>query len=414
MASLEARLPGWTPVEFPLHAFSLTSSHARAKARRARETVWRQMFGELWSQAVCGDLIAHHADPPSVGIRAKRHFRVVQRDLLALWEGADASRRSVLRSAVVPLECSARVWQTFGPVAGRRHLHLLRRLDETLAKREREIRAAELPLAVNRATVSLAARTARDAIDDLLGATVDRAEALAALEDAAVEFASLAVRIAANLNAVSGARRGYPQPPPTLRCQLEALVAEVSAAAQQRRAETVSDAQEDHLGMWLSRTLGVAFPGEAIALAGSSSGDPCLRADARCSLRACWLELTVGLWVIVQALDDLLALETFGDQERLKGAVSSRAGIALMTSGLCQSPHDFDHLLAWKSHHEALCALVGEVCLALQTREPDATVRAQQLALRRLARALAAIWTVDESVRSPVPASWLGPRERRL
>ena len=109
--------------------------------------------------------------------------------------------------------------------------------------------------------------------------------------------------------------------------------------------------------------------------------------------------------MIVQALDDLLAMATFGDQERLKGAVSSRAGIALVAGGLCQSPGDFDHLQAWKSHREALCVLVSNVCLALQTCDADAVVRAQQLALRRLARALAAIWTVDEGVRSPARAS---------
>jgi hypothetical protein len=363
------------------------------------------MFGELWSQIAGGDLIGAHADPRSVGVTAKRHFEVVQRDLLALWKEADASRRSVLRSAVIPLECSARVWQAFGPVAGQRHLHLLRRLEQTLARTERQIRAAELPLAVNRQTVSLACCAARAAIDDLLSATVDRAEALAALEDAAVELASLAVRIAVNLNAIGSTRRGYTQQPPMLARQLEALAAEVSTAAQERHSERTNDAQEDHLGAWLSRTLSVAFPAEAIALADLGGGDPCLRADALCSLRACWLELTVGLWVIVQALDDLLAMGTFDDQERLKSAVSSRAGIALVAGGLSESPGDFDHLQAWKSHREALCALVSDVCLALQTCEPDTVVRAQQLALRRLARALAAIWTVDEGVRSPTRAS---------
>jgi hypothetical protein len=380
-------------------------SNASTEAKRAKGATWRQLFGELWNQIAGGDLIGRHADPRSVGIRAKRHFAVVQRDLLALWKESDASCRSVLRSAVIPLECSARVWQAFGPVAGQRHLHLLRRLEETLARTERQIRAAELPLAVNRQTVSLASCAARAAIDDLLSATVDRAEALAALEDAAVELASLAVRTAVNLNAIGSTRRGYTQQPPMLACQLEALAAEVSAGAQERRSERTNDEQEDHLGVWLSRTLNVAFPAEAIALAGLSGGDPCLRADALCSLRACWLELTVGLWVIVQALDDLLAMGTFDDHERLQGAVSSRAGIALVAGGLCERPGDFDHLQAWKRHREALCALVSDVCLALQTCEPDAVVRAQQLALRRLARALAAIWTVDEGMRSPARAS---------
>ena len=64
-------------------------------------------------------------------------------------------------------------------------------------------------------------------------------------------------------------------------------------------------------------------------------------------------------------------------------------------------PGDFDHRQAWQSHREGLYELVSEMCLALQTCEPDAVVRSQQLALRRLARALAAIWTIDERVRVP-------------
>lgn len=406
MASLEGRLLRWAPAEPPLHAFSLTNSRVNVKPRRAsRGAGWRHMFGELWSQVALGDLVGPHADPGGVGIRAKQHLAVVERDLLALWKGSDTSHRSVLRSAVVPLECSARVWQAFGPVAGQRHLHLLRRLEETLAGAERQVRAAERPLLVNRPSVSLAARGASVAIDDLLAATVDRAEALAALEDAAVELASLAVRIAVNLNGVGGARRGYTQQPPTLRRGLESLAAEVEAVAHGRRSQRANDAEEEHLGLLLRTTLSVAFPADAIALAGVSGGDPCLCADALRSLRACWLELAVGLWLIVQGLDDLLALGTFGDQERLRGAVSSRAGIALVAGGLCGRPSDFDHLHAWETHREALCALVSDVCLALQTCEPDAVVRAQQLALRRLARALTAIWAVDEGVRSPIQAS---------
>jgi hypothetical protein len=338
----------------------------------------------------------------SVGIRAKQHFDVVQRDLLALWIGSGASPRSVLRSAAVPLECSARVWQAFGPVAGQRHLHLLRRLEDTLAVAERQMRAAELPVLVNRSTISLAARAARAAIDDLLGARVDLAEALAALEDAAVELAALAVRVAVNLDEIGNTRRQRAKQPAALGRQLEILASEVSSVANARRSVREEDSEEEHLGVWLRAALSVAAPAEAIELADMRSGDPGLRADALCSLRARWLELAVGLWLIVQALDDLLVMGTFGDEKRLTSAVSSRAGSALVASDLCRRPGDFDHRQAWDRQRDALHELVGDVCLALQTCEPDAVVRSQQLSLRRLARALAAIWAIDERVRSPL------------
>jgi hypothetical protein len=395
-------LSGRVSTQSPLHAFSLPVPGADAETRGARGLGWRQSFGDLWSQVALGDLVGRHADPMSVGIRAKRHFEIVQRDLLALWSGSGASPRSVLRSAAVPLECSARVWQAFGPVAGQRHLHLLHRLEDTLAAAERQTRAAELPVLVNRSTISLAARAARAAIDDLLGARVDPAEALAALEDAAVELAALAVRIAMNLNEIGNTRRQHAKQPAALGRQLEMLASEVSSTANARRSGLGEDTEEEHLGVWLRAALSVAAPAEAIELADMRSGDPGLRADALCALRARWLELAVGLWLIVQALDDLLVMGTFGDEKRLTNAVSSRAGSALVASDLCRRPGDFDHRQAWDRQRDALYGLVGDVCLALQTCEPDAVVRSQQLSLRRLARTLAAIWAIDERVRSPL------------
>jgi len=326
----------------------------------------------------------------------------VERELLALSKGPGASRRSVLRSAAVSLECSASVWHAFGPVAGQRHLHLLHRLEDTLAVAERQIRAAELPRLVNRPAISLQAHAARAAIDDLLEASADPADALAALEDAAVGLASLAVRIASNLNATGSHRRAHAKQSVALRRQLEVLLCEVSSTAHARRSVRGKDAEGDHLGVWLGATLTVAPPSEVIALASLSSGDPCLCADAFFSLRARWLALAVGLWGIVQALDALLVMGTFDDEERLKGAVSSRVGAALVACELDQRPGDFDHRQAWNQQREALYELVSEACRALQSGEPDAVLRSQQLALRRLSRALVAVWVIDERVRSPI------------
>ncbi len=402
MAGLDARSSDWASSESPLHAFSLTDCDADARAAGANGRGWRQSLGELWSQVAQRDAIERHADPGSVGVEAKRLLTAVQLDLLALWKGSSASRRSILRCAAVALECSARVWHAFGPVADQRRLHLLRRLEQTLVAADREIRAAELPLSVNRPTINLAANAARAAIDDLLGVTVDRAEALSALEDAAVDLASLAVRIAGHSAESGNSRRTRGNQPAELGQQLEALAGEVSRIANAQRSVCIEAGGEDHLGACLSATLSVAAPTGASELVSVSSGDPCLRADALLGMRARWVELAVGLWVTVQALDDLLVIGTFGEEERLESAASSRAGIALVAGELCRRPGDFDHRHAWARQREGLYELVSTVCLALQTGEPDTMVRGQQLALRRLARALAAIWTIDEQVRSPL------------
>ena len=366
---------------------------------------WRRAFGDLWSQLALGDHVERPGDPRRVGARATVCFEIMHRDLLGLWDAPGGSRGSVLRCAAMALECSARVWQAFGPAAGHRHLHLLHRLEDVLADAERRIRAAEAPLLVRRSAVSVAGRAARAAIDDLLGNQGDRAQALAALEDAAVDVAALAVRIALNLNEIGGARRGYGERPAALEGHLKALASEVKAVAGVQRSAREEDGSENHAGVWLSAAVAIAPPADAIEVADHGSRDPCLRSDALCSLRGRWLELAVALWVLVQELDALLAIPTFGGEGRLERALSLRAGSALLAGDLCRRPGDFDHQEAWRRQREALYELVRDVCLALQTGEADAVVRSQELALRRLARALAAMWAIDERVRLPVQGS---------
>ncbi len=261
----------------------------------------------------------------------------METDLLALWAGWRASPLSVLRCAVVPLECSARVWEAFGPAAGPREAHLLSRLHDTLVEAGRDIRAAELALHVNRSSVSLAACAARAAVADVLDPSVDPADALAALEDASVDLAALAVRLALNLDHTGATGRARSEQPFGLARQMRALVCEVERAAARRRAD-VGEILDGEVGRWLSDTLDIVAPTEPIRLGPLRHGDPCERADARLSLRARWVELAVGLWLIMQSLDDLLAIGTFGEQERVGAVVGSRAGRALAGCGLSQYP----------------------------------------------------------------------------
>lgn len=407
MAGLEAKSSGWASTESPLHAFSLSRSSEGALSSRPGRLGWRRAFGALWSQVALRGRLERDADPEEVGARARVHVEVVHRCLLAQWKAPVGGRGPVLRCGAVALELSARVWQAFGPAAGVRQVHLLCRLEDALAASERQIRAAELPWLVNRAAVSMAARGATAAIDDLLGGVVDRADALAALEDTAVELAALAVRIALSLDEIDGARRGVrAKRGVALERHLGSLVSEVGAAARARRSirgVRGEDGMGNHVGVWLSAALELGPPAAAIEqeLAGLDSSDPCLRSDARSSLRARWLGLAVALWLIVQELDGLLAIMTFGDDARLERALVSRVSSALVVCDLCRRPSDFDHREAGSQQREALHELVGDVCLALQTCEADAVVRSQQLALRRLARVLAALWAIDERVRSP-------------
>jgi hypothetical protein len=252
---------------------------------------------------------------------------------------------------------------------------------------------------VNRSTISLAARAACAAIDELAGGEADRAHALAVLEDAAVDLAALAVRVALNLNEIGSVIRGLARPA-GLESELDALAARVSTLASERRLEIERDGVEDHVGMWLGAAVAIEPPRDALELAAGDS-DGCVGADALLSVRARWMQLAVELWLIVDQLDRLMAIETFDDGARLQRAIASRASSVIVACGLCREPSGFEHREAWRLHRDALNVLVTDVCLAAQTCEPDAVVRAQQLALRRLTRVLAAIWAIDGHIQSP-------------
>jgi hypothetical protein len=353
----------------------------------------------LWSRLALSKANERRAHPRRAAMIARDGFELVRRDLLARWDGSSGDRRALLRCAALALECDVVVWQAFGAAAGPRHLHLLHRLEDALAMMERRVRAAERPRFVNRPAVTVMVHGACAAIDDLLRAEVDRADVLVALEDAAVELAALSVRVAVNLDEFGRARRRHPARPVDLTRQLSRLAREVSTAARVEHGAVGERGQENHLGAWLTAALDLSPAPDAFELACGEGRDRCLQIDALLSLRHCWLRVAVALSMIVVELDELLVVATFRDAAHMERAVAARAGHALSAAALCGRPCDFDHPQAWACHREALMSLVGEVCLALQTCEQDLVVRTQQLAIRRLARALAAAWAIDERLR---------------
>ena len=391
-----------------MHAFSLPARDLPPAARS--DCGLPDELGELWSTLDGGEVIGCEDDPARLAVRAKAYFEVVSAHLLALSDSPQVRRSSALRCAALALELSARVWGAFGPAAGRRQLHLWHRLQDSLAATDRQVRAAELPLRVNRATLPVAAANAGAAIDDLLAGERDVAEALAALEDAAVAVAALAVRIATSTSSTSGAGRVQSVRPPGLEEQLGVLAAQASLNARDQLAAAVRNGSGDHVGWWLSAALALSAPIEAIELSTSTGADIALRREALYSLRARWLELGGALWGIVRALDELLTVATFDDDARLQRLVSVRAEKLLVACDLCRRPGAFDHREAWRQQRDALCELVSDVCVALESRDMDAVLASQQLAVRRLMRVLPAIWVIDEVARRPIEADG---RERR-
>jgi hypothetical protein len=400
MGGFEAGASGWASIERPAHADVPPAALRVPEAQQSSaEDGWRSVFGELWSGLALSMVGEPHAHPRRSALVAREGFEWVRRDLLVQWEQPSLNPRTLLRCAAIALECNVLVWKAFAGAAGPRHLHLLHRLEDELAVTERRVRAVERPRFVNRPAVAVKTRDACGAIDDLLRGEVDRADTLVALEDAAVELAALSVRIAVNLDRFGRDRRGHSARPVDLARQLSRIAKEVTVAAGVEHRALGVRGQESHLGAWLTAALELSPASETLELACAEAGDRSLRVDGLFSMRNSWLRVGVALSMVVVELDGLLAVATFRSVPHLERAVAARASHALSGAALCERPCDFDHAHAWVCHREALVGLVGDVCLALQTCDQELVVGTQQLAIRRLARALAAVWAIDERLR---------------
>lgn len=358
-----------------------------------------ETVGRLWGE------LARDGEPGCygttwAGTAARWQLRTATGDLLTLRRTARSSGRA-LCLALVPLVSCARLWRTFGPAAGNRRSHLLRRLEAELVYTQREIHAGELPVLVKRAMVTRAGGVFETAIDDLQQESVDRADALRALDDAAVQLASLACRIATTIENADKIELLAANERPALAHQLHVLGEEVATAAQMCTPSTVGDVAERRIGIWVGDALRIVSSAEALEPIGHHPTDGSLRAEALCMLRARWLDLGARLWLVARDLDALLAIETFENEARLPPSVSSRAATMIVASGLCERPGEFDHIHALARHSEALIELVRHVCQSLGTRDAEAVLCAQQLAVRRLVRVLGALWSIDEHTRRP-------------
>ncbi len=368
--------------------------HARRARSGAAETV-----GELWGELAWDGALGRY-EPTRAVARARWQVRAATCELLTLRRTASSSGRA-LCLALVPLVCCARLWRAFGPAAGNRRAHLLHRLEAELAYAQSEIRAGEVPVRVSRGMVARAGRAVDTAIDDLERESVDRAEALRALEGAAVELASLACRIATTLRTNHDMEPLARSEAPALARQLDALGNQVSTTARACMRTALADAAEERIGIWLSDALRVVSSPPSLDLVAYHDADRSLRAEALCALRASWLSLGARLWLVTCDLDALLSMCTFDSEAGVPASISSRAATMLAASALCERPGEFDHDHAAARQREALNELVMHVCRSLGSREPEAVLCAQQLAVRRLVRVLGALWSIDEHARRP-------------
>lgn len=316
-------------------------------------------------------------------------------------DGCDEkARRELVAAAAQALEACAATWQAFGPVAGARQLHLVRRLEQRLAEHEQDVLAAEAGYRLDRQTVAAPATAAREAIERLHGGPGEAASALAALEEGVVAFAAAAIRAVENIDA-SGRANGHggrelPPHPAGLRARFTEIDAHAAALIDPR--------QPSDLATWLSECLVITTPAIAATTEACTEGRP--RTDDK--LRRGWLRLGAREFLIAHELPQSAAARPGPGFSR---AVCGAAAYILADTGLAGRVASFDPQLAWERQAAALSPLIPGCAQALGG-DSDAAQRVHDILLDRLARVVAVLWLIDHQSRPPRTDAENGPGNR--
>lgn len=365
---------------------------------------WRAMLADCWDAAAtrrCQLLLAGEREATARwASRTLAHADVAVRQRID--SGQRTARWEVIFAAAAALEACAATWQTFGPVAGRRRLQLVRALERHLAEHERLVLAAEADHHLDRVAVAAPARSARLAIERLHDTASDPANALIALEAHVIAFAAVAIRAVRNIDA-AGRASG-----PTNRAASEA-VAELRKTFEEidQHAATLLDPRHrGDLASWLSESLIIASHGSFSATKTTRARSGAERAAAQQRRR----------WLRLGARQLLVARELGQCKSPAAGtAVSEIVPVAarvLADTGLAARPDAFDPDLAWAQHADALNGLIP-LCARALKGDRGARERAQRILADRLARVLLALWLLDPR-RQPLAGTYSRPKAYRL
>jgi hypothetical protein len=353
---------------------------------------WRSILADAWAEtAERRSESLNASDVSATALWARRILTHTDITVRGQIDRPDANaREQLVRCAAEVLEACAAVWQAFGPVAGSRQVHLLRRLERQLAEHERAVLAAEATYRLDRHAVTAPAKAGRLAIERLHNGLLDTATGLGSLEDSAVAFAAVAIRASQNVEATGRAdgSPGRTTPPP--HASLEARFFEISAHAQ----TLLEPEQHCDLPRWLSESLIIAAHSREPPR--PTSGDHAVSACAQ--MRRGWLRLGARELLIDRALcDDSPARASSRGRQVAAAAAATLADTALATRADL-----FDSQLAWEHHTIALSRLVA-VCLRALRGDSDDAQRAHEVLIDRLQRVVVALWLTDRSAAAQAP-----------
>jgi hypothetical protein len=322
--------------------------------------------------------------------------RAHSRFLVALESGSKIGQDTVSQLATEAVElvlAVARVWGTYGARAEDRRAALADQLRRRLAAQEDAVLAGEVTYCVWSEHAEAPSAAMRQAIAGLSrDSTAFEADVLS-LSVAAVDVASLLVRLAANAAASGRGGEAAEERSAALDAKLGAVTAELAARSQdvERPVNQRADVVTHHLAAALRVRLSHGVPQRLRA------GSPDGAADAADleGLRDAWLGLATNEYIAVAALDAQLETPSYdGSSRSLSTVIGEGAANVICGARLIRRPGAFRHPRAWRYQAVALTYALEAYVAGLRGHAPS-LAQAQRIALTRLVRATVAIVLID-------------------
>jgi hypothetical protein len=322
--------------------------------------------------------------------RAHSHF------LVALDSGSRIGPDTVSQLATEAVElvlAVARVWGTFGARADDRRAALVDQLRRRLAAQEDAVLAGEVTYCVWSEHAEEPSAAGRQAIAGLSRDSTAFRGDLRSLTVAAVDLASLLVRLAANAAASGRGAEAPEERSAALDAKLRAVTAELAARSQQ--VERPVNQRGDVVAHHLAAGLRVRFSQATLQRLSASSPDRAADPADLKGLRDAWVGLATNEYVAVAALDGQLETpsydESFGN---LSTVIVEGAANVICGARLIGRPGAFRHPDAWRHQAVALTYALEAYVAGLRGHAPS-LAQAQLIALTRLVRATVAIVLID-------------------
>jgi hypothetical protein len=367
----------------------------------SQSPLWASILDRVGSQ-ISGGRQVRGSGPSSLDGTASALARAHSHFLVALEGGSKVGQDTVsqlVTEAVELILAVARIWGSFGARAEDRRASLVDQLRRRLAAQEDAVLAGEVTYSVWAEHAEEPSAAMRQAISCLSRKPTPVQGDLVSLTIAAVDLASLLVRLAANVAASGRGGEAPERRSGALDAKLGAVTADLAARAQ--NIERPLNARSDVVAHHLAAGLRVRFSQGMLTRlsAGSPAGAP-EAADLE-GLRDAWLRLATNEYVAVAALDAQLDRPCSDNPSgSLSKVIDEGAANVICGARLIGRPGAFRQHRAWRHQAVALTYALEAYVAGLRGHAPSLT-QARLIALTRLVRATVAIVLIDLAVDTP-------------